>query len=243
VSWKWLVSDSCNNTVERDKLVREEWSDPTQNASQTPTNGLRDEELAFLVFITENSETPVSQVYKAIGVSVRKGSEIRDALKEEGLVEEIETRMGKGGRLAKFIIPTFEALEVLGKEPPAGRGGMVHRYVQQMVMEGAHKKGYRAEVEKNLGNGGIADIHLEKASQRIAVEVAVVSKPERELEHIKRCLDAGYDRVFNIFADEGLMVKTQEAMTGLFSEKEMAKVRLLPLRACVKSPEICTSVR
>jgi hypothetical protein len=160
----------------------------------------------------------------------QEGSQIRDGLKAQGLVEEIETRMGKGGRLAKIIVPTFKALEMLGKEPPAGRGGMVHRYVQLMVVSGAKKKGYKAEVEKDLGNGGIADVHLEKGGQRIAVEVAVVSKPERETDHMKRCLDAGYDRVFDIFADEGLLVRTQEAMTGLFSDKEMSKVRLLPLR-------------
>jgi hypothetical protein len=181
-------------------------------------------------FITENNETPVSQVYKAIGVSVRKGSQIRAALKEQGLIEEIETRMGKGGRIAKFIVPTIAALERLGKEPPQGRGEAIHRYVQQMVVEGARAKGYKAQVERDLGNGGICDVHLEKGGQRIAVEVAVVSKPERETEHIKRCLDAGYDRVLNIFADEGLLAKTQEAMTGLFSDKEMARVRLLPLK-------------
>jgi hypothetical protein len=99
-----------------------------------------------------------------------------------------------------------------------------------MVVEGARAKGYKAQVERDLGNGGICDVHLEKGGQRIAVEVAVVSKPERETEHIKRCLDAGYDRVLNIFADEGLLAKTQEAMTGLFSDKEMARVRLLPLK-------------
>ena len=68
------------------------------------------------------------------------------------------------------------------------------------------------------------------SGQRIAVEVAVVSRPERETEHIKKCLDAGYDRVFDIFADEGLMARTQQAMVGLFSDKEMARVRLLPLK-------------
>ena len=34
----------------------------------------------------------------------------------------------------------------MGKEPPPDRGGAVHRYVQQMVVEGARAKGYAAEV-------------------------------------------------------------------------------------------------
>jgi len=56
-----------------------------------------------------------------------------------------------------------------------------------------------------------------------------VSKPDRELAHIRHCLDAGYDRVISVFADERLMERTQEAMVGVFSEGEVAKVRLVPL--------------
>ena len=91
-------------------------------------------------------------------------------------------------------------------------------------------RGYIAEVDKDLGNGGIVDVHLERGGHRIGVEIAVVSKPERELAHIMKNLDAGYDRVISVFADNRLMERTQEAMKGVFSEGEVGKIRLTPLR-------------
>ena len=159
----------------------------------------------------------------------RLGNQLKEEWKEHGLVAEIETRMGKGGKLAKFLIPAFDALEKLGKEPPPGRGGAIHRYVQQMIVDGAKAKGYAAALEKDLGNGGIVDVHLEKGGLRIGVEIAVVSKPDREMAHMRHCLDAGYDRVISVFADERLMERTQEAMKGVFSDEEMARVKLVPL--------------
>jgi len=211
---------------ERTELVRD--TAQVDDEAGGPGDGFTDEERALLEFIYGNPDTPVSGDYKGVGMNPRRGNELKEEMKERGLVEEIETRMGKGGRVAKFLIPTFEALEKLGKEPPPGRGGVIHRHVQQMVVEGARAKGYIAEIEKPI-LGGAVDVHLEKDGQRIAVEVAVVSKPERELAHIRHCLDAGYDRVISVFADERLMERTQEGMGGVFSDGEMARVRLVPL--------------
>jgi hypothetical protein len=94
-----------------------------------------------------------------------------------------------------FFTPTFKALELLGIDPPPGRGGAVHRYLQHVIEEGATAKGYTAKVEYDLGNGGFVDVDLKKDGVRIAVEIAVVSKPLRELAHIKHSLEVGYDKV------------------------------------------------
>ena len=100
---------------------------------------------------------------------------LRDALKSKGCLEEIETRLGKGGRLAKFFVPTFKALEALGDEVPRGRGGALHRHVQRLVGSEGVSKGYQAQIEKSLANGGSADVHLEKDGVTIAVEVSISS--------------------------------------------------------------------
>jgi hypothetical protein len=88
--------------------------------------------------------------------------------------------------------------------------------------------GFTAKVEHDLGNGGIVDVHLEKGDYRIAVEIAVASKPLREIAHIKNCLAVAYDRVFDVFAEERLLERTTEALAG-FSDEERAKVHLLHL--------------
>lgn len=208
---------------ERVELVREQVA-----REDDAGDGFTDDERTLLEFIYENSDVPVSQAYKAIGMNPRKGNQVKDEMKRQGLIEEIETRMGKNGKLAKFLIPTFEALERLGLEPPQGRGGVVHRYVAQMIVDGAKAKGFKADVEYPIP-GGAVDVHLEKGDLKIGVEIAVVSKPDREMAHIRKNLDAGYDRVITVFADERLLERTQEAMKGVFSDGEVAKVRLVPL--------------
>jgi hypothetical protein len=159
---------------------------------------LDEQQQAFLEFLIANPDTPSTAVYKGLHVGVWKGNQISDSLKAQGLIAEIETRLGRAGRRTIFFIPTFKALELLGKEPPPGRGGVVHRHIQHLVQERATAKGYTAQCEKDLGNGGIVDVHLENGQLRIAVEIAVASKPSRELAHIRYCLAAGYDRVFDV---------------------------------------------
>jgi DNA-binding Lrp family transcriptional regulator len=189
---------------------------------------LDEQQQAFLDFIIANPETPSSALSKALQVSVWKVNQLRDRLKEAGYIAEIETRLGRAGRRTIFYIPTFAALELLGKEPPVGRGGTIHRHIQRLIVDGATANGFTAKVEHDLGNGGIVDVHLEKGDYRIAVEIAVASKPQREIAHIKNCLAVAYDRVFDVFADERLLERTQEALAG-FSDEEREKIQLLHL--------------
>jgi hypothetical protein len=190
---------------------------------------LEEQQQAFLKYVIANPETPSSALAKALQVSVWKANQMRDDLKAQGLIAEIETRLGRAGRRTIFLIPTFAGLEIVGKEPPAGRGGAIHRHIQQLIETGAAANGFTAQCEYDLGNGGIVDVHLEKGDIRIAVEIAVASKPSREIAHINHCLAFGYDRVFDIFADDKMRQKTQEALDGGFSDEERAKVQLLHL--------------
>ncbi len=73
------------------------------------------------------------------------------------------------------------------------------------------------------------DVHLEKGEYRVAVEIAVASRPSREIAHIKHCLAAGYEKVFDVFADERMLQKTQEALSGEVTAEERAKIQLLHL--------------
>ena len=190
---------------------------------------LEPEEQAFLEFIIANPDTPISTVYKELQVSVRRGNDLRDSLKTQGFIEEIETRLGAAGRRTIFFVPTFTAFELLGKEPPPGRGGAIHRHIQHLIEEGAAANGFTAKCEHDLGNGGIVDVHLEKGDYRVAVEIAIASRPSREIAHIKNAIVAGYDRVFDVFVDQRLLDRTQEALLGGFSAENREKIQLLHL--------------
>jgi hypothetical protein len=69
------------------------------------------------------------------------------------------------------------------------------------------------------------DVHLEKGEYKIAV----ASKPQREITHIKHCLAVAYDKVFDVFAEEKMMQRTQEALPAHVSPEELTKVQLLHL--------------
>jgi hypothetical protein len=218
---------------EKQPVRQENGAQPTPHiAKENPSHPTLDaQQQAFLTFISEHPDTPVSALYKALGVSVWKGNEIRDSLKTKGFLTEVALRTSKGtaGRPAKFVLLTHQAYTLFGIQPPAGRGGVIHRHLQQLIAEGATAKGYTAQVEKELGNGAIVDVHLEKPSEKIAVEFAVVSTPEREITHIRNCLAVGYDQVYTLFADENLLARTATQIQASFSEQDREKVRLLPL--------------
>jgi hypothetical protein len=187
------------------------------------------EEQAFLRFIIDHHpDTPVAAVYKGVGVRVRRGNALRDRLKAQGFIADLEGR-SSAGRKTSVLLPTFHAFEALGVAPPQGRGGAVHRHLQQLVVAGAKDKGYSAHVEKPIGKGGIVDVHLERDGVKIAVEIAVVSTVERELAHIRASLAEGYDQVYGIFADEHLLVRAAQAIEEAFSQEELGKVRLVPV--------------
>jgi hypothetical protein len=73
------------------------------------------------------------------------------------------------------------------------------------------------------------DVHLENEQERIAVEIAAVSKPQREIIHIKHCLEVGYGKVFAVFVDQKLLQRTQEAIDTEVSDAERERVQLVPL--------------
>jgi hypothetical protein len=189
-------------------------AEPREAPAPEATMQLDEHQQAFLEFIITHPDTAQTAVYKGIKVGVLRGNEIRDSLLEQGLIEQVETRLGKMARRTVFFVPTFTALERLGIEPPPGRGGAVHRYIQQLIAARAISQGYTAKVEYDLGNGGSVDVHLEKDGVRIAVEIAAVSKTQREIAHIKHCLAVGYDKSMSSLSINGCLSGLQRRSKG-----------------------------
>jgi hypothetical protein len=212
-----------DGTQPEPRSVRETQSRPT----------LDEQQHSLLVYVTDHPGTPVAAAYKALGVGVALGAKVRESLKALGLLTELELRTGRqrSGRPSICLIPTTSGFQLVGHEQPPGRGGELHRQIQQLVIQGALAKGYSAEAEHKLASGGIVDVHLAKgAGRRIACEVAIVSTVEQEISHIRSCLAVGYDQIFTLFADEQLLAKVAAAIETHLSSDEQRKVRLLPLR-------------
>jgi hypothetical protein len=206
-----------------------------QGSQQAPADRptLDEHQQAMLAYLVSHPDSPVTEVYKGLGIGAGQGTRLRDSLKALGLVAELELRTGstRGGRPARLLIPSFAAWELVGKDPPSGRGGVLHRHIQQMVVSGAKAKGYRTEVEHKLETGTIVDVALATGDGcRIAVEIAIGSRPEREITHISNCLRAGFAKVYTVFADEHLLGRTATALQAALPEEALQHVRLLPLQ-------------
>ena len=119
--------------------------------------------------------------------------------------------------------------KLTGLVPPNGRGGPLHRHVQQLVAAEATSKGYRAEIEVALPSGDAVDIHLSRASERIAVEIWVGSRLSRELAHVENCLAAGYDRILCLVFAETLEAELRRAIPQHFPD-QADRVRVIPLK-------------
>ena len=187
------------------------------------------DEDAFLQLVVDHPEETISALYRLSGLSTGKAAQVRAALVEQGALVEIETRLGKGGRAAKFLLPSFPTMERLGLVPPNGRGGPLHRHVQQLVAAEATGKGYHAEVEFALPSGDAVDVHLSHHAELTAVEIWVGSRLSRELEHVEHCLAAGYDRMICLVFAETRLDELRHAINDRFPE-QANRVRVVPLK-------------
>ena len=193
------------------------------------TSSLTPDEEAFLQVVLAHPEETISALYRRSGLSTGKAAQIRGALVEKGALVEIETRLGKGGRAAKFLLPSFSTMERFGLVPPNGRGGPLHRHVQQLVAAEAMTKGYRAEVEYALPSGDAVDVHLCQGAELTAVEIWVGSRLSRELEHVDNCLAAGYDHIICLVFAEAMEAELRRVIPERFPD-QVDHIRVVPLK-------------
>jgi hypothetical protein len=189
----------CRSREEVETILRRRW-DPSAPQSEPAPTGLAADEHRFLTYLVDHPEATVSAARQELGLGGSMAQRLRERLVQAGYLQIVETRLGKGGNLAKFAVPTKAGLGALGRTLP-GRGGPAHRHFQQLIASQARAKGFQAQIEKQLDSGGFVDVHLERGSERIAVEVSVVPEVLRELRNVEKCLKAGYAKVFCLFLD------------------------------------------
>ncbi|RJX18443.1 MAG: DUF87 domain-containing protein [Desulforudis sp.] len=113
---------------------------------------------------------------------------------------------------------------VLPDQPVSGRGGVQHRYLQQLIKRLAEERGYKAAIEESvLGGTGIVDVSLQKEKEKIACEITVTTSPSHELENIQKCLAAGYEMVLVLSHEKSQLNKIRqlaiEALDTAMQEK------------------------
>ena len=113
-------------------------------------------------------------------------------------------------------------------QPLSGRGGVQHRYLQQLIKRLAEERGYKAEIEQSvLGGTGIVDVTLLKEQEKIACEITVTTSASHELENIQKCLAAGYETVLVLSHEKSQLNKIRQLAANGLEPKAHERIHYL----------------
>ena len=113
-------------------------------------------------------------------------------------------------------------------KPPADRDSRQHKYLQALVKRIGESFGFRVTLEKPVrGREGRVDVALESEELRIACEIGVTNEPAYEVKNLRKCLDAGFDRVVMISSDERHLAKIHKLAAESILEAELSKIEFL----------------
>jgi excisionase family DNA binding protein len=107
-----------------------------------------------------------------------------------------------------------------------GKGGDLHKNLQQMIREQAELFGWKATIEERIyGNADSVDVGLEKNELKVAVEVSVTTDADNEIQNIKKCLSAGYDFVICAVSEETTVKALKTKARKTFTLEERRRIR------------------
>ncbi len=185
------------------------------------------QEKTFLECVFNNPTLSVTKLYKAQSLSAYMGDRLKRKLKENGLLTEVETHLGIGSRVAKYLFLTKKGFDALPQQHVSlsGKGGQLHRYWQSVLNVQAESNGFKATIEEQIpGRRESVDLGIEKQGKRIAVEISVTTSANQELQNIIKCLNAGYHRVITLTTEEKKMTEIQDRIEQEIPENERQKV-------------------
>jgi len=224
-----IILTSSNKYCRPRQVVEQALQDSLVSTTVEDTvddENLSAEELRFLEYVWRNPDQPTTAIYNSLSLSNYSGNKIKQSLLQRELLCEVRTKLGRGARIAKFLIPSQLACQKMGLQPYHGRGGLVHQYLQSFVRQQAEANGYQVKVEYRIpGFDESIDVVIERDGDVKAIEIAVSSTADRELRNITKCLAAGYEGVINLFVDASLMDETYIQASSSLTEDEIAKVK------------------
>ena len=143
------------------------------------------------IWLYKNSS--IKERYYRLGLNFRKGNQTQKSLFSKGLVFSINLSSDRGK--TKGLLLTDKGCEVLGINTGKSNrhGGAEHRFWVARIAEHFRANAYDVATEVPVGGGKTIDIVALCNDKRIAIEIET-GKSEA-LANIKKCIDAGLDRV------------------------------------------------
>ncbi|MDA8088366.1 MAG: hypothetical protein M0Z75_16920 [Nitrospiraceae bacterium] len=222
---KYTAKSTKDEPAEKAKTFKQRESRESKSLHHD-TPMLSPQEKNFLECVFKNPTLYIVGLYKEQGLSAYMGDKIKKNLKDKGLITEIATHLGPGSRLVKFVSLTPQGFNSLGVDlEDNGKGGPLHRYWQSVVKRYAEAKGYNAVIEESIPESNeTVDLSFKKQDKRIAIEISISNKAEREIDNARKCLDAGFDQITVLFLREDKMLEFADRSLQSFSDEERARI-------------------
>jgi len=176
------------------------------------SGGITGEERGFLCDIARHPLATVTERHRRLGLSARKGTEIKWRLSKKGLVKQEKVSTPRG--CVALLKLTDEGCTVLRYWGVPVRtlpknASLEHEYWKKIVAEEYRMKGYDVGEEVNIGDGKAVDLVATKDGKKIAIEIET-GKSDME-NNIRKCRKAGFTNV--------IVVPTKDLACKQFSRK------------------------
>ncbi len=126
------------------------------------------------------------------------------------------------------MMPEVPIIPDLHDKDLEGSGGSEHRYLQTLIKKLVENIGFRAVIEEQTPDGkGKVDIGLEMSGRRIACEISLTSKLSQEIGNIRKCLDAGYEKVIVCSHEKKTLSRLKKLANETFNPSEQNRLLFL----------------
>ncbi len=154
---------------------------------------LTTQERAFLTDVHEHPTSTVTQRYRRLCLSARRGTILQSSLLSSSLLSTSSIIVPKGR--VKVLTLTDEGRTALGiiTRPSHRPGGTTHRYWVHRIAQHLRANGYSVAGEVPVGGGKTIDLVAGRSGKRIAFEIE--TGKSGAAANVRKCLAAGMDRV------------------------------------------------
>ena len=186
----------------------------------------------FLKDLARYPLDPVTVRYDRLGLSRRRGSELRDWLKKANLIDEARITHPDG--LLVWLYLTKDGGEMIREPFHASNEGPVHRFWKLVMMNRFRALGCLVEEEVCLINNHRCDILIDKV---LAIEIE--TGKSNMLKNIDDCLDAGLSQgVISACADSHVASILKESLSS-YPKTKLDRIRVTVCRLeRKKSPDV-----
>jgi hypothetical protein len=187
---------------------------PAEASLTQPVPGADERMKEFLMDVLEHPMCGVVARYKRLGISRRKGTELKKRMIDDELLcsEDVSTEVGT----TTLLELTAKGRQILAAGPAQrahGKESLEHRYWKARAAAHFSKQGYEVTTEEESPEPNGPDLVLRKGDDRIACEVET-GKSDIE-KNVLRCAEQGYEEMVICCTNDGAFSKVKRVTQHL----------------------------